>query len=50
MGWIGGVAGAAGAVVPGTKKQRNGKASCIYIISIVVALIAFVIVLSLYSN
>lgn len=50
MGWIGGVAGAAGAVAAGTQKKRNGKASCIYIMSIVIALIAFVIVLSLYSN
>ena len=49
MAWIGGVAGAAGAVTAGTKK-RNGKASCIYFISIVIALIAFVIVVSLYSN
>ena len=51
MAWIGGaVGGAAGAVAAGTKKNCNKKASCIYLISIVVALIAFVIVVSLYSN
>ena len=51
MAWVGGaVGGAAGAVAAGTQKQRNSKASCIYIISIVVALIAFVIIISLHSN
>ena len=44
MAWIGGTAGAAAAA--GMHEDGGGKARCIYLVSLVVAVIAFVVVLS----
>ncbi len=46
MAWIGGTVGAGAAVAAGAQKHRNGKSKWIYILSVAIALIAFLIVFS----
>ena len=44
MAWIGGTVGAGGAVAAGAQQGSNGKYTLCYLLSIVVALIAFLII------
>ncbi|MFX1485196.1 MAG: hypothetical protein ACFFCP_18605 [Promethearchaeota archaeon] len=46
MAWIGGSVGAGAAVAAGTQNQSNRKSKWIYILSVVIALVAFLIVFS----
>ena len=46
MAWLGGVAGAGGAVAAGAQKESKGKHGWFYVLSFVVAIIVFFVVFS----
>ena len=46
MAWIGGTVGAGGAVAAGARTRGNGKLRILYILSVAIALVVFLIVYS----